>query len=509
MRVAIIGQGPRGVYALAELLARWPDDRTLEVHCYDPQLPGCGAAYHLAQPDYLRLNVSPRIVHLPPNPPLVEWLHRRGVDPQADVPRRLVGAYLAEAREALLRDPRPGVTVTLHTAAVEYLSHEQGTGWLVAADMPQVVDEVLLAVGHCPSHDHQLANSWADDRIRLVDGVYPVQDKLSLEAVPPGSQVAVRGASLTFIDVVLALVEGRAPQDRPRVIRPIARTGLLMGVKPAVGADLLPDEELMVQTFVRTMPSDPNGVLDTVRTVATQLLVLGGETATHAARQVELTLQLGCEPDLDGPGRALRSLHRSIAVAEGAERPGAGAMLGRAWQALYPTIVARLSYSRPDAAAWQRFLAAAAVLEKFAFGPLLPNAIRLAGLCQRGVVDLSWLEGGVRATDRLEGLPPDAELPDVIVDAVLSPPGAVTARHPLVDQLLAEGRLRLAEGQRGVDVTRQAQCLAADGLPTPGLSAVGRVAEDVVIGHDTLSRGLHPEIGQWAERITQHQEAHR
>ncbi|GAA1390847.1 FAD/NAD(P)-binding protein [Luteococcus peritonei] len=501
MRVAIIGQGPRGIQALGELLSRWPGGEPLEVHSYDPSPPGAGAAYRVDQPDFLRLNVHPRIVHQPPAPPLVDWLRERGISPDGDVPRRLVGLYLAEALDEMVRRAAPGIAVRPHVSRVDYLSHQAGQGWLVGAEVPQVVDEVLLATGHAPDHDLALAHRWADPRVRLVPGVYPVETMLSLEAVPPGSVVALRGASLTFIDVALALTEGRAPAERPSVIRPLARTGMLMASKPATALHLLPDEQELVKAFSETLPADPDGALDAVRLVATQMLVLAGEPAGSAAERVAVTLARGCEPELDGPGRAVRQLHVSIAVAECAAPAGPAAMLGRAWQALYPAVVRRLAHGRPDPEAWQRFLATAAVLEKFAFGPTLSQAIRLAGLCQRGEVDLSWLEAGVRVTDRIEGLPDGDGPPDVLVDAVLSPPGAATARNQLVDRLVADGLARTAPGLRGLDVTPRAQCLDASGRPTPGLSAVGRLVEDVVIGHDTLSHGLHDEIEQWATRL--------
>lgn len=178
-------------------------------------------------------------------------------------------------------------------------------------------------------------------------------------------------------------------------------------------------------------------------------------------------------------------------------------MLARAWSALFPTVAERLSYAdpRPDPAAWRRFLNAQAVLGKFTFGPVLRQAIRLADLCERGVVDLSWLESRAHVTDRLVDLPDGAPQPDVIVDAVLSPPGVAHAHTPLLDALARQGLVRHAEGLRALEVTRSAQCVGADGRPTPGLSALGRSTEDLVIGNDTLGRSLHPEGRLWAERL--------
>lgn len=513
MRVAIVGQGPRGIHALGELLARWPAHLPLEVDCFDPRPPGVGAAYAPDQPHQLRLNVHPRIVHQPPQPPLVDWLRSRGVDPDGDVPRALVSGYFARAREMMLAELDPAVTVRLHPAAATGIERA-GQSWRLRTDATSelsgeaageglLADEVLLSTGHAPGHDGAMdPSNWETDQpTRLVPAVYPVQQHLSLDQVPPGSTVAVRGAALTFIDVALTLFEARPEQHWPARLLPLSRSGLLMNAKPAVGFALTPAAQQAVDELAARLTDDPGQAIAVVQLAAARLLELEGIGPDEARDQVSHTLRTGWEPDLPAHGRALAQLQRSIAVARGERAPGASPALGRAWSALYPTLVARLSHSHPQWESWQDFLAAAAVLERFSFGPPLPNAIRLAELCERGLVDTSWMEHGVRVTSRVENLPEGQLPPNVLVDGVLSPPGAKGARTPLVDALLAAGEVRLAPGQRGLDVTPQAQCLTRDGSPSTGLSAVGRLVEDVVIGHDTLGRQLHHEVPQWAARL--------
>lgn len=503
MRVAVIGQGPKGLFALSDLVHAWQGPDPLEVHCYDPRPPGAGAGYALDQPDHQRINVRPDILHLPPMEPFVDWLRTHGLGPSDDIPRAMVGRYLDQAREQLVRDAPRGVRIRHHASEVRHLTRTD-QGWLVGADLPQLADEVLLATGHAPDHDARLVHRWTPDQpTRLVEAAYPVTTMLTTQRIPPGSVVAVHGAGLTFLDVALALTEGRDEADRPAKILPIARSGQLPHAKPGPFHALMPDEAHLMDVLSRTMPSDPDGVLATVQQAAVELLVLSGHSPEVARRDVATTLRTGWEPDLQRRPRALAALHHSIAVAEMAERPGPAWMLARAWSALFPTIVARLSYPDPlpTPAAWSRFLRAQAVLGKFTFGPVLSQAIRLADLCERGIVDLSWLESGAHVTDRIVDLPDGAQQPDVIVDAVLSPPGVAHARSPLVDALARQGLVRTATGLRGLDVTRTAQCVGADGSPTPGLSALGRSTEDLVIGNDTLGRSLHTESRLWAERL--------
>jgi len=181
-------------------------------------------------------------------------------------------------------------------------------------------------------------------------------------------------------------------------------------------------------------------------------------------------------------------------------------MLGRAWAAVYPQVVEVLSFRDPGPQAWRELSRAAAVLEKFTYGPLRANAERLVALCHDGVLDLSWLEGGVRIGSRVEGLPEGEGQPDVVVDAVNAPPGVLAARNPLLDRLVADGHLQPCAPRRGVAITRAANCLPGPDSPwqggvVPGLSALGRPVEDVVVGNDTLGRSLHDQVERWAQRL--------
>lgn len=130
-------------------------------------------------------------------------------------------------------------------------------------------------------------------------------------------------------------------------------------------------------------------------------------------------------------------------------------------------------------------------MERIAFGPPPVNGAKLMALIDAGKIEFGDL-GAVR----------DAPPAAVRVDAVLSPPGALERCDDLVDELRTAGAVRAATGgRRGIEVDREAGCVAADGSPSRGLSAVGRLTEDWVIGNDTLSRRLHPHPDRWARRL--------
>src|SRR5699024_9963163 len=113
-----------------------------------------------------------------------------------------------------------GCTLTRHEMHVDSLAPE-GAQWLVNGT---AFDEVLLATGH--AHDWPGALSAEDlpEGVRLIRSPYPPHN---LDGIGPEDRVLVRGAALTFIDIIRAC--------DPAVFIPVTRTGQLMTVKPDLG----------------------------------------------------------------------------------------------------------------------------------------------------------------------------------------------------------------------------------------------------------------------------------
>ncbi|HEY5198917.1 MAG TPA: FAD/NAD(P)-binding protein, partial [Solirubrobacteraceae bacterium] len=293
LRVAIVGLGPKGMFALERLLdhaARADGGVPIEVDAFEPHpVPGAGPVYDPGQPAHLRMNFAAGAVDMwwpgsraaPPaeRRSFVDWCAARGApcDAAGYPPRATVGRYLADGLRTLLAHAPPNVTVTVHPTRVQAVrrvgsawdlalaGHSPGTDRSPAPAGPGRYDEVLLATGHDDSWDGALANGWGGPA-RLAAGVFPVDRWLTAERIPAGATVAVRGFALSFIDAALALTEGRGGSFEPRdddrrgrpeggrlplpeacrlayrpgsddvgVILPFSRTGRPMLAKPAAG----------------------------------------------------------------------------------------------------------------------------------------------------------------------------------------------------------------------------------------------------------------------------------
>ncbi|MCS6711750.1 FAD/NAD(P)-binding protein [Brachybacterium sp. EF45031] len=514
---------------------------------------GPGAAYDPEQPEVLRLNVAAPILDAPPPlpgvadlPDLPTWLTEHAPEHAGESfpPRAIVGRYL-EQRWERLRTALPiehvqgrasevrsaGSTTETPRWTVRLAGSEDLSGTELCAD------ELVIATGHAPDHAGALHHTWQatapDGRpLPLVPAVLPATRFLTTEAVPPGSRVAVRGGALTFIDAALVLFRARPLHEAPTVLIPITRDGLFLDAKPPADVPLIEPVAAALATGRRQLEDrldadDARGGTDrrlalsellshVARTAAAVLAVyqlraderssaVSGRVVSggSVSAQIATTLLQGCEPDLPtGAGRAREALRRSVEVAEGRRTPGPAWALGRAWSALYSLVVRAVSRSEEPEEAWAAFHRSAAVLERFAFGPPPSNARILLDLIDAGAVDTSWMDAKVRIdAEGLHGLPTGAVVPDVVIDAVLPPPGVPRGGDPLLLDLLDRGVLSRAPGRRGVRTTRAGTALTSDDTEAVGLAVLGRPTEDWSLGQDSLNRHLHPESRAWAQRV--------
>lgn len=546
LRVAIVGLGPKGMYALERLLehaSTLEAGAGIEVDAFEPHpAPGAGPIYDPGQPSYLRMNFAADAVDMwhptsstvPPAERLSfdAWRELRSPACDRDIyaARALVGRYLADGLETMLRNAPASTRIQLRQARIRVIRWHGG-GWELAPEGPDgVYDEVLIATGHDQSGDSSLASAW-EHSASLVPTVYPVGRSLGPERVPAGATVAVRGFALSFIDAALALTQGRggsfvpagdgyrmhySPTDSDAgLILPFSRTGRPMLAKPGPGlAAGVPALEPIAERGREQLLHLPAGfdlrhdLLPILAATTRANLVAAGDRTTRAAADHAGAWLARAAGGL--PRATVRDpsseIERSLAIGMGVRVPDLQWALGHTWRALYPALVQRLGGDRLAERDWPAFHRLATEMERVAFGPPPCNAAKLLALIDAGRIDLQHVRGarlvGRGAGTRLRSDRGERAI-DVVVDAVLADPGARDAKGGLLRGLLDAGHARVLPGRRGLDVGPDGGCRGENGLTTPGLSAIGRPTEDAVIGNDTLSRALHPLADHWARRVVQ------
>ena len=493
VRVAVVGGGPRAVWAL-ERLAAHRRGAALEIDVLTGgSALGAGSAYATDQPDLLRLNVASAAVDawLPDarhGPDLDGWREARQPGASADAfpPRALVGRYLADQAARvldLLQEPEARARVRVLADRATRLRHDDH-GWRLEVDDEDLgpYDHVLLATGHERDWGGSLARDWTG-ATPLHGHVFPLdhlmaRPELAAEERPV---VVLRGAALTAYDALLALA---AAHPGIHVVM-ASRSGRLMHPKtePSVLAQRLDAQVLARRADVLLDSHD----------VLPALAVLAGEVLGRAAGD------LPPEPS----GDPVAELGHALDVARGSAEPDESWAWAQAWRIAYAAMVRRQRSVAADAAVlgMEGWAALAQRMERLAFGPPPATAEAVLRHLKSGTASVAAVDGDAASLSRLA----DAEGASLVVDAVLAPPGVRNVDpEGLIGRALAAGHLAASPSSRGCLVDQRCRALTAAGEPVPGLAVVGRACEDVVLGHDTLVRALHPQLDAWAEDVRAH-----
>ncbi len=490
--LVVIGGGPRALQALLSL-----DDQLADlgasgvlVEVHDPAALGTGAVWSPTQAPHLLTPFDATPVDFSSRSGLVpdsyrEWEERSGSVAVAHPPRARVGEYLRWVFERLSESPR--LSLRHVDERVESVKRVMG-GWQVvdASGASTEAREVLLCTGQ-------------------VGAAGPDHATLATEHgnAGAGRRVAVRGAALTAMDVVLTLTAGRGSQWQEAPVGS-GRVWLGSGREPARITLVTGPQELMMPRPVLHDPLVTAAVTSVTRrwkpesspgeawwTVLVDAAVAAGATQ---GRVVERSAALAVLDEGRGRGdwKVRWELDLARATGEYADLDVIGEAawwLGRAWVAGQVPMVASLARSHKVEEEWAQWRARSARLRCWAFGPPEETVRRLLALGEAGVLEVSETE------------PEDAHLS---IDAASAPPGVraevwSTVPDALWAALLHEGHASIRPGDRGVWTLSDGVCVRQDGQPSLGLSALGSPTEDPVIGHDIWLRKLHQDVDRWAE----------
>jgi uncharacterized NAD(P)/FAD-binding protein YdhS len=233
LRIGIVGCGSRGLSIFERLLsiAETRPQQPFMVDIFDPNVFGTGAHWP-DQPNYLLLNTVAGQLGVYPDaasfanlhdasertgPDFLAWCRAKGVkidletgfvstegravEPEDFLPRRLLGAYLADAFLRIQSSTpawvqvrlHPHLVVGVHTDAQKVYVLKQPSGDNVT------VDRLILTVGHTGR-----VRAKVEDR---VGDIYPLPS--SLDTIAPGETVLIEGLGLGAMDTLAALTTGR------------------------------------------------------------------------------------------------------------------------------------------------------------------------------------------------------------------------------------------------------------------------------------------------------------
>ena len=547
--IAVVGAGPRGL-SILERIAATMADRSLRVHVVDPGPMGVGVHREDQHEDLLLNTVAGQITMFRAGDPaatgacvegpsLAEWA---GVERDAYLPRRMLGAYLRDAYARLCAGMPAGVEIIEHAArAVGIVPRGVRGGWeldLSAGD-PVVADFVVLATGHgtlTPSAADAAAEAFVAahrDRNAALAHFRTCYPLASLSTVAPGARVGVRGMGLAAVDVVLMLTVGRGgrfiAKDEDLVYR-------ASGEEPQITVWSRHGRAFWPRARNQKSPGDVHRParldLDRVhalravgpRDFAVDHVPLLVAEMTAAAQRIDPAASIGPLADLLGsPDRCEAGTMRDRAAAladffrQDAARAQAGNMtdpLKAATDAirdLRNEIRECVEHGGLDAASHRRFVELyAPLLHVMSAGPPAQRAREWRALIEAGVLSVGPADPTVEldadaACFRLRGVDETVEC-DAIVGASVDPFQPERDDAPLTRSLLEGGLARPYRNggyhPGGWDIDTWGRLIDGGGHVHPDLCAVGNPTEGPHYFTNMLpAPGLPSRITEDARRV--------
>lgn len=231
LRIAIIGNGPRGLSVLERLAARLRSQPQawVEIHYIDKQHLGTGRIWRQQQDSAFVMNTVAEEVSAfsgegevetarpGSGPSLAKWWRKTRNDfpgENAWAPRALYGEYMQFVLDSITKS----LSVTQHLCPrqaevmdIVPLDNQQAVLLFREGD-PLTVDRVVIASGHPRNQLTEQERHWqtfaqANPSLRWLQGDSAAD--MPLNDIAPGSQVGILGLGLSFIDVMAALTTGR------------------------------------------------------------------------------------------------------------------------------------------------------------------------------------------------------------------------------------------------------------------------------------------------------------
>lgn len=527
-RIAMIGGGPKCLFALLELndaLIKCKEV-AVQVDVYDPYPPGAGRVWNTGQPRELRLNVNSRIIDASSTlctRSFDEWRAVNGEDAEQNSypPRALVGEYLSGQFERLAEY---GCLNLAHRPLAITEVARDGSQWEVStAQGSELYDEVVISTGHGLAgyrSEGSLEGAFSAAQLTVEC------DAGALGKVPPGSDVLIRGAALTAYDVVLMLTEGRDGGWEQVTSDGLSAMRYLPSGKEPARITMTSRTNIPMSPKPQSIPAHLSEVLDDFRAQISQWGAVNAAQSTQGNEQPEADLEglwqilLACAlrcAQRSGIRASATELFETILVGQSEEMSAINSSAEKlraslrascavdpathewvwaiVWSGLYAQLVQALSRIQWSTGDRERFNRRAANLERMAFGPPEPTALKLLALFDAGILH--------------QEPSADAATADAItIDAVTAPAGVLSDPAPdgrpaysLFSSLLANQGILIRHSERGLLTDTDGTCLNSRSERNESLAALGRPTEDPTLGHDTLNRTLHPEYRAWAQRI--------
>ncbi|NNE31462.1 MAG: FAD/NAD(P)-binding protein, partial [Winogradskyella sp.] len=227
-RLAIIGMGPRGLYALENLLIQLSaNNLEIEIFIFESSdHPGSGNVWHQQQPESNWINITERElsgitarpgftfanITFEAFPSYHDWCNFNLVPSENDKfpPRSKLGKYLHERFKAIAQNFKSSSLFNFIETDITEVDYQDNKIIIKSKANLWSFDDLLLTIGHQPTKLSDQIEQWKahadrNENLKVFDSPYPVNTLSELRGCTELT-IGIRGFGLAMIDVMRYLV---------------------------------------------------------------------------------------------------------------------------------------------------------------------------------------------------------------------------------------------------------------------------------------------------------------
>ncbi|WP_052466972.1 FAD/NAD(P)-binding protein [Psychroserpens damuponensis] len=561
--LAIIGLGPRGLFALETVLTKLENaNKTLNIIGFEPsKYPGAGPVWDLDQADSNWINITERALkdlkrrpviqfldlEIPSFPSYHDWsnFEQTELEPDKFPPRHKIGTYLNQRFISLHEALKLSSNFNLHPLKIINIEYKKTKLLLHTKTNTFKCDDLLLTIGHQPTNVAKQLKSWqihalSNDRFKVFESPYPMAQFNDLKNCRDIT-IGIRGFGLAMLDVMRALVInnfGNFKTTNPSTFEciyyktepqnltviPFSLDGLPVIPKPLneeidlwykpTALEILQFKS-NIEAYAQTDKST-NSLEFIIKPFSKIVARVYHDLATkarahhldriHIESIVQIWLQnqdYNHELIQDKTIDIYQLITNYIAMALGEQAASLDFCIGQVWRHCQPTLYSAFSYANLSDNIINHVIALDESTKCYSYGPPIESMQQLLALVDAKIISFAYLsDPNIKNTKfgwQFTNLKGNHDIATVMINSVLDAPQLLDVNAPVITHLLAADLLEPIHTKLGIETTKNAIVKSNQNDIKTHIAVLGRLAKGSVIGVDAILECFGPRIKNWAQ----------
>ena len=557
-KLAIIGLGPRGLYALENLLFQLSlTYQHIEVLVFESSnLPGAGNVWNVNQPESNWINITERALEgITTRPKIIinnitinafpsyhNWCNfsQSDTDPDAFPPRKKLGIYLNERFNSIEETLRHTNFFKIIKSNVIALKLKKGSVKIETTEGSWVCEDVLLTVGHQPTELSDQLKEWnkhvnKHNLLHLFNEPYPVSELEDIKN-EKNITIGIRGFGLAMIDVMRFLVinnygnfkitnyDNYKIENQNLKLIPFSLDGLPLAPKPlnkSIDDWYKPTSSEMefirkvLESYTNTDKDsdDTHFLTKPIAKVTARIFKdLKDNAINHSLNLKEIeAVTLSFLQDSNYTHALLQNnkigtyqlIKTYIDMALGNTKISLNYCMWQVWRHCQPMLYKVISHAQLNTDTVNKIIALDERSKRFSYGPPIESMQQILALADAEILDLTYTNNPkinlIKKGWELKNESNNTMVCNSMINSVLDSPQLLKINSPIIKNLLKDDLIQPVHSELGIETKEDGYVVSNLKDNTVPIAVLGRLAKGSVLGVDAILECFGKRIENWAE----------